>query len=169
MIFILSTFLAIFSPSIYNNLMNRIFARDTYSTLTGRTRQVQAYLMRIQEHPIIGHGAGMGPQIGLETLGYKTEVLRGGSGPNLFVSTLFQTGILGLIALVWMYITFVKKVLSALSRTDSNFFRPLLMSTLIGIVGLLVTYQLNYFFIQPFLWVYLAIGMAAVRLSELEK
>ncbi len=169
MIFILLTFLAIFPIGIYDNLINRILDRDSYSTLIGRTIQVQSYLTRIQEHPIIGHGVGMGPHIGLEAIGLETAVSRGGSGPNIFISTLFQTGILGLIALVWMYITFVRKILLALSRTDSNFFRPLLMSMLIGIVGLLLTYQVNYFFIQPFLWVYFAIGMATVRFSELRK
>ena len=167
-VFVLSVLSAVLMPEIYTNLKNRIFQRDSYSSVSGRLKQLRNYSSEIPEHAVIGHGVGMGPEIGLKSLGLKIEGNRGGSGPNVFISTLFQTGILGLVALIWLYLAFARKTLTALRRTDSPFFRPVLISSFMAIAGLLLTYQMNYFFIQSFFWVYLALAMAAVRLSQLE-
>lgn len=165
-VFLLSVLLAMFFPRIYANLIDRTLQRHTYSTLSGRVKQVHSYIAEIPEHPVIGHGIGMGPEIGLQSLGLKTENHRGGSGPNVFVSIAFQTGILGLIAWIWLYFTFARKTLSALRQTSSGFFHPVLTSLFMATIAIVLTYQVNYFFIQPFFWVYLAFTMAAVRLSQ---
>ncbi len=167
-IFLLSVLLAVFTPQIYTNLAGRTLQRDSYSTVSGRLKQLRDYCSVIPEHAFIGHGIGMGSEIGLKYVGFKTESRRGGSGPNVFISTLFQTGILGLVALIWLYLAFAGKTISALRQTDSIFFRPVLISSFMAITGLLLTYQMNYFFIQSFFWVYLALAMAAVRLSQVE-
>ncbi len=124
----------------------------------GRVLLYREALAEWQGHPLLGLGPG--------SFAYKLSGDVSTSAawlPNLTLLTLHDTGILGLLALVWLFGAFYAQGVGALRRAPPGETRAALAGLIAAVTALLVAFQLTPGLNLGYPWAVLALGVAAVR------
>jgi O-antigen ligase len=132
----------------------------------GRLLLYKVALAQWRAHPLLGTGPG--------SFSYR---LPGDTAPgpawlpNLTLQVLHDTGVLGLLALLWLCAAFYVTTLRALWRAPAGPLRTALGGLIAAITALLIAFQLTPGFTLGYTWALLALGVAAssaVRAAEHE-
>ena len=132
----------------------------------GRVLLYKVALAEWRAHPLLGTGPG--------SFSYR---LPGDTAPgpawlpNLTLQVLHDTGVLGLLALLWLCAAFYVTTLRALWRAPAGPLRTALGGLIAAITALLIAFQLTPGFTLGYTWALLALGVAAssaVRAAEHE-
>ena len=83
--------------------------------------------------------------------------------PNLTLQVLHDTGIIGLLALLWLLAAFYVTAIRALRRAPVGQVRTVLAGLIAAMTALLIAFQLTPGFTLGYSWALLALGMAAAR------
>jgi len=124
----------------------------------GRVLLYREALAEWQGYPLLGLGPG--------SFAYKLSGDVSTSAawlPNLTLLTLHDTGILGLLALVWLFGAFYAQGVGALRRAPPGETRAALVGLIAAVTALLVAFQLTPGLNLGYPWAVLALGVAAVR------
>jgi O-antigen ligase len=132
----------------------------------GRVLLYKVALAEWRAHPLLGTGPG--------SFSYR---LPGDTAPgpawlpNLTLQVLHDTGVLGLLAMLWLCAAFYVTTLRALWRAPAGPLRTALGGLIAAITALLIAFQLTPGFTLGYSWALLALGVAAssaVRAAEHE-
>ena len=88
---------------------------------------------------------------------------------NLYLEILLDTGIIGFIPFIFIFITLFKGLSRAIRKTGDIFLQAVCAAFMVGFVILLVEYATAFNFYRIYIWVPLGIAMAAIRLADEEK
>jgi len=124
----------------------------------GRVLLYREALTEWQGHPLLGLGPG--------SFAYKLSGDTSTSAawlPNLTLLALHDTGILGLLALLWLFAAFYVMAIGALRRAPPGELRAALAGLIAAITAMLVAFQLTPGFNLGYSWALLALGAAAAR------
>jgi O-antigen ligase len=81
--------------------------------------------------------------------------------PNLTLQVLHDTGVLGLLAMLWLFVAFYVTTLRALRRAPSGPLRAVLGGLIAAVTALLIAFQLTPGFTLGYSWALLALAVAA--------
>jgi O-antigen ligase len=132
----------------------------------GRVLLYKVALAEWRAHPLLGTGPG--------SFSYR---LPGDTAPgpawlpNLTLQVLHDTGVLGLLAMLWLCAAFYVTTVRALWRAPAGPLRTALGGLIAAITALLIAFQLTPGFTLGYSWALLALGVAAssaVRAAEHE-
>jgi O-antigen ligase len=132
----------------------------------GRVLLYKVALAEWKAHPLLGTGPG--------TFSYR---LPGDTAPgpawlpNLTLQVLHDTGVLGLLAMLWLWAAFYVTTVRALRRAPPGLLRAALGGLIAAATALLIAFQLTPGFTLGYSWALLALGVAAssaVRAAEHE-
>jgi len=124
----------------------------------GRVLLYREALTEWQGHPLLGLGPG--------SFAYKLSGDTSTSAawlPNLTLLALHDTGILGLLALLWLFAAFYVMSIGALRRAPPGELRAALAGLIAAVTAMLVAFQLTPGFNLGYSWALLALGAAAAR------
>jgi len=124
----------------------------------GRVLLYREALTEWQAHPLLGLGPG--------SFAYKLSGDTSTSAawlPNLTLLALHDTGILGLLALLWLFAAFYVMSIGALRRAPPGELRAALAGLIAAVTAMLVAFQLTPGFNLGYSWALLALGAAAAR------
>ncbi len=124
----------------------------------GRVLLYREALTEWQGHPLLGLGPG--------SFAYKLSGDTSTSAawlPNLTLLALHDTGILGLLALLWLFAAFYVISIGALRRAPPGELRAALAGLIAAVTAMLVAFQLTPGFNLGYSWALLALGAAAAR------
>ncbi len=127
----------------------------------GRVLLYREALTEWQGHPLLGLGPG--------SFAYKLSGDTSTSAawlPNLTLLALHDTGILGLLALLWLFAAFYVMSIGALRRAPPGELRAALAGLIAAVTAMLVAFQLTPGFNLGYSWALLALGAAAARAIE---
>jgi len=123
--------------------------------------RVQLYKVAIDEwqaHPLLGVGPGS------FTYRLPGDYAAGPAWlPNLTLQALHDTGVLGLLALLWLFAAFYVTTIRALRRAPPGETRAALAGLVAAVTALLIAFQLTPGFQLGYTWALLALGVAASR------
>jgi O-antigen ligase len=141
------------------------FANDDIGTLNGRTRLWQAVFEHFEASRLLGEGMGAADAL-LRKLNVTHEDggFIGRTPHNLFVSTLYDHGIVGVVLLLVLFIALAWGLwrLSPVSA-DHRVFRAAAIATLVNVA--ILSFEMPDFWKQsigPYIWVILALPFAYV-------
>ncbi|WP_434640807.1 O-antigen ligase family protein [Thermoanaerobacterium thermosaccharolyticum] len=171
--FYLIIFLAILVMSIikitgYNTLLDRLNPYTTYNTniaaITSRKGSLNLAWDMFKKHPIVGNGAGsLGYQSGLieNWLLYNNgqSLTIGRGNVNLFMTTLADSGLIGLIVLL----IFIMSLLSIKNTGEFEYLTDLKVI----LFSCLVSFQFSNGFREGFIWIMLVFMVAIDRYNKL--
>jgi len=122
----------------------------------GRVLLYKVALAEWRAHPLLGTGPG--------SFSYR---LPGDTAPgpawlpNLTLQVLHDTGVLGLLAMLWLCAAFYVTTVRALWRAPAGLLRTVLGGLIAAITALLIAFQLTPGFTLGYSWALLALGVAA--------
>lgn len=88
---------------------------------------------------------------------------------NLYLEILLDTGVVGFVPFVLIFIVFFKELFASIRNTDDKFFQAVLLGFLVGFIVLLAEYMASFNFYRIYTWVPLGMAMAAIRLAPRKK
>lgn len=170
--FLLFLILLLFSPS-FNSIINNRFnikaesSRYTFGTRIASTKYAfQSFL----KNPILGNGPGS-LIVKEETEEYYEAIESGhryligqGYEPSLITSILNDTGIIGMIFFLLLFIRYVKFNLRSIPRLETRF-QIINFALFGGILGLFISYLFTHGLWMPFTWVFLALNIAGIKVA----
>jgi hypothetical protein len=128
--------------------------------VAGRVNTLALIVEQIRVHPLRGSGTGI-----LDSLvAGQQQAFSGRLGPNLFLTTWMETGVLGMAFLLWLFGFTLWRVGRAARRTDVV--GALAQGLFAGLIALIVQSQFNNSFLLGFFWVQLGLCAAAVVIHE---
>ncbi len=153
--------LYIFSPNILHILKYRMSPTVHDIGIEQRIELVKGGIDIFLTHPLIGAGIGNSPTI----LGRYTYDYRHGPHNNL-VAVLVETGLLGFIPFILIFIMFTKKILKAMCKTNNRSSRIILVSILASIWGYFVNGLFHTSIGYGLWWMVLGLGIAQAYIVE---
>ena len=124
----------------------------------GRVLLYKEALGEWQAHPLLGLGPG--------SFSYR---LPGDTAPgpawlpNLTLQALHDTGIVGLLAMLWLFVAFYVTTSAPLRRAPPGQARAVLAGLIAAVTALLICFQLTPGFSLGYSWALLALAVAAAR------
>ena len=122
------------------------------------------------KNPILGNGPGS-LIVKEETEEYYEAIESGhryliglGYEPNLIISILNDTGIIGLLFFLLLFLSYVKFNLRSIPRLETRF-QIINFALFGGILGLFISYLFTHGLWMPFTWVFLALNIAGIKLA----
>ena len=150
--------------NIYDGVINRINPITSTKTDSGafdsRKYSIMIMLDYIKKHPIVGNGVGSMNFISnnkgiLLSYGIQGEINGGRGNANIFITNLFDTGIIGTILLLLFFITYLKDMLYIYKKTNKLKFIIYFMV----MISIIVVFQMNNGIRFGFIWVMIGISM----------
>lgn len=153
--------LHIFLPDIFNVLRYRIVFAAQSTGIQQRIELVKGGIDTFLTYPFIGGGTGNASII----LGKYTHRFRCDPHNNL-TAVLIETGLLGFIPFVLIFVNFTKKVMNAIYKTSNQNSRIILVSILASIWGYFVNGLFHTSINYALWWMVLGLGMAQANIAE---
>jgi O-antigen ligase len=159
-----------FSSSVTEDVVNRMtslktldFNVDSRSTESVRFSRMQRVAQIIKSRLWLGYGPGQA--------GFYSEVFswfdieddylrRGAGAANIFLSVLFQRGVLGLAVIGVFLVIFLLRTVRALPRIRDDAQRAVLRSVFLGFCGVLMTFMFTENHLLAFFWVQMGFILA---------
>ncbi len=110
-------------------LLERFYAPDV-ATLNGRTFLWQAVLTQFDPTQLLGQGFGASDAL-LTFL--QTSVITGGSPHSLFLGTLYDEGIIGVVLLTAMFIALFTNIIAGMRKAAGDQDRRLMLATVLAV------------------------------------
>jgi O-antigen ligase len=121
------------------------------------------------ESPLIGVGIGnFGPYANQRVFRSTTIVADFGTANNVPLEVLAESGILGFLALVLVFLSYLRGVWQGMKSAKSHFLSSLLAGLAAGFLGLSFQYLTYSPFYGEWTWFLLGLSMAAVNLAQKE-
>lgn len=122
----------------------------------GRVQLYDEALGEWSAHPLLGLGPGS------FTYRLPGDYSTGPAWlPNLTLQALHDTGVVGLLAMAWLFVAFYRETLRRLRRAPPGQARAVLAGLIAAVTALLICFQLTPGFLLGYSWALLAIGIAA--------
>jgi O-antigen ligase len=156
--------LQIMKPDLTEKLINRINPSTTLETDNGaadsRMGSIRMMLYYIDIHPWVGNGVGgMGYLSSNKNITSKFadgEMNTGRGNANLILSSLFDSGIIGTICLIFFIISYAKELFRRYSKSED----VIILAFSISFIGLLVDFMFNNGIRYSFVWLIFALSLA---------
>jgi O-antigen ligase len=156
--------LQIMKPDVTEKLINRINPSTTLETDNGaadsRMGSIRMMLYYIDIHPWVGNGVGgMGYLSSDKNVTSKFvdgEMNSGRGNANLILSSLFDSGIIGTIGLLFFIISYIKELFRRYSKSED----VILLAFTISFIGQLVDFMFNNGIRYSFVWLIFALSLA---------
>ncbi|HEY6286783.1 MAG TPA: lipid II flippase MurJ, partial [Ktedonobacteraceae bacterium] len=146
-------------------ILSRFFSQDVL-TLNGRTYLWQALLNRVDPTQLLGHGLRASDVLLTNLhIGSNGQGLIGTSPHNLFLGTLYDHGIIGLILLVSIFLALIVNSINGMRKVTGNRDHQMLFAVVIAILVSVIVQSIetNDFWTQAFsiyFWVIIALPFA---------
>lgn len=138
------------------------FARlGSERTVVGRIAKYDLAISAWRERPLLGWGTGGMARV----FGREQKVLAWVG--NLEIHLLVDTGLVGLIAFALFVAALLFRAASALRKTQGSPFAPMLLSLIIGYIGILVAYQSTDATWLGLFWTHAGLLAAATRVIKM--
>lgn len=155
---VLATVYPEYATLIHDRLANMFDIRS--HGIAGRVNTLAVIVEQIRVHPLRGSGTGI-----LDALvAGRQQTFAGRLGPNLFLTTWMETGVAGVLLLLWLFGLTLWRVGRAARRSDT--LGALAQGLFAGVIALVVQSQFNNSFLLGFFWVQLGLCAAAVVIHE---
>ena len=171
LVFVTGLVLSYTSPDIFLKLATRLNIR-LWTTNDGgatgsRTAAINVMLHYFKLHPFTGNGVGGMGEISsnnalLKMLGYDYQINAGRGSANIFITNLFDVGIIGTAFLVTFFGVIFKKGIGAYRKTGDY----KLLTYIVVLIGLLVDFQFNNGLRQAYVWIILGVILSYVKLDR---
>lgn len=157
-------------PDLLQDAMGRATLED--ASVQGRLNAHRMEWNEFLQQPIIGNGLGtwgqtLFPQLSMLTLA-EGGVVRGGGSANIFSNVLYEAGLLGFGAMVWLLTAVFVLLRRAVKRTKDEKHLALLLGCQLAFVSVVVNSQFNPLYLTDFAWAIVALSIAAVNLLPAE-
>lgn len=129
----------------------------------------------VAQHPIIGNGVGTyGAKVlprGIRVFGLHESVLvagsymRGGGSFNIFLGALYDAGVLGLVALIWLLLAYVMLLRRAIQKCQDEWIRALLIGCLLAFAVIIFISQFSPLYLSDYAWAFVALGVAVCNIA----
>ena len=130
---------------------------ESSGTLAFRLERFRLALQEWPASPVLGLGTNSyGQRHWDPTQDYAPDYL-----PNLVLATLYDTGVLGLLTLVAVFVVLVGALVSVILRDKTGWQGALALAMLCGLAVLFVSYQATNGFWFSYVWIVLAIAVKA--------
>lgn len=171
LVFIAGLIMSYTSPELFIKLATRLNVK-LWTTNDGgatgsRTAAINVMLYYFKQHPFTGNGVGGMGEISsnnalLKMLGYDYQINAGRGSANIFITNLFDVGIIGTAFLVAFFGTVFKKGIDVYRKTGNY----KLLTYIVVLIGLLVDFQFNNGLRQAYVWIILGIILSYVKLER---
>lgn len=129
--------------------------------------RIMAFKMFL-DSPLIGFGPGNWAWYADQ--GYATKVARDifirPSYNCLYWEILVDLGIAGTIPFVWFFINLFRQLSKAVWRAKDLFLQAVLIGFIVGFIILLIEYYICFNFYRVYVWVFIGMAAAAIRLAK---
>lgn len=159
----LSIFIFFYFPE-YENLLGLISHRlsDQLLFQDPRWAQLSFTLDLFKQYPLLGVGYGA---YGLHHAAYSNSQVLGGA-LGIFWSLLAETGVCGFLVFSWLIVVYYKTLIYALKRSVGTDWYPYILGYLSSFSGMMVQYLSFGDRLNMYVWVFMAISMATVKLID---
>jgi len=160
---VLGVALAVLPGSITGTLGARAQGLLNFTSGSGYGR-VQLYKEALDEwqaHPVLGLGPG--------SFNYRLpgDTATGPAWlPNLSLQALHDTGVIGLLVMLWLFVAYFVVTLRALRRAPPGQPRAALAGLIAAVTALLIAFQLTPGFSLGYSWALIGFGIAAARVAS---
>jgi len=150
---------------IYVERFRKIMDYRSTQSASSRVKVWQESIRLWRRNPILGNGTDS-----IKSLAVGTNMPMFGTEywiPNSMISSLHDTGILGLAMFGSIQLVFLMKLRNAIRRTRSSYYQAVLEGFFAAFVGAQVAYFFTNAFWLVFIWIFMAIGISFCRLAVL--
>lgn len=158
------------NSSLYHNIIDRINPKTSTESDSGAFNS-RVYSLRIMGdyiklHPIVGNGVGSMNKISkdkqiLKSYGIEGQINNGRGNANIYITNMFDTGIIGTIFLVLFNIIYIKDMIYLYLKTKKVEF----LRYVFCFIGALIVFQMNNGIRFGFIWILMAISMKRYNLE----
>jgi hypothetical protein len=146
------------SPNTFVSFKNRIAGVDAASSIKSRIILTQITFEGVRNKLLFGHGIGSWES---ELLSDKVRM-----GPNMFISVMYDAGLLGLVSLLWLLIGLLVPLITEAWHPKNGLLAPYTRGILLGILGILVSFQFSSGYNNEWFWVAIALGGGTTKLFK---
>lgn len=147
-----------FSSNTFVSIINRMTGVDLDNSIKSRIFLTQITLEAVRQKIIFGHGIGSWES---ELLSDKVRM-----GPNMFISIMYDAGLLGLVSLLWLLIALLSPLITEAWHPKNGLLAPYTRGILLGILGILISFQFTSGYNYEWFWVVIALGGGTVKLFK---
>ena len=169
--FIAGLLMSYATPELFQKLIARLniklWTTNDGGAAESRTAAINVMLHYFKQHPFTGNGVGGMGEISsnnalLKMLGYDYQINAGRGSANIFITNLFDVGIIGTAFLVAFFGTVFKTGIDVYRKTGNY----KLLTYIVVLIGLLVDFQFNNGLRQAYVWIILGVILSYVKLGK---